>query len=179
MGYAVTVIGARAATSDADACSPIGGVARAAAGVVRFAVVATQGQWDEEATAAALALDRRPLTWSSWPAASALARCALLAEQAGEAALTREEPGGVGSGRDVAGRDRGQHPGGDCRRKGRRGGARRRARGQSTGASADVKASASVRPKRRRQRQRQRSVSDRRGDEGASLALAGGGRVKR
>ncbi len=101
MGYAVTVIDAGAEAADfpdADAVlsDPVA-VPRAAPGVVRHAVVATQGQWDEQATAAALALDPPPAYLGVMASGKRFGEMrALLAEQAGEAALARiKNPAGL------------------------------------------------------------------------------------
>ena len=101
MGYAVTVIDASAEAADfpeADAVlTDAGAVARAAPGAVRYAVVATQGQWDEQATAAALALDPPPAYLGVMASGKRFGEMrALLAEQAGEAALERiKNPAGL------------------------------------------------------------------------------------
>ena len=103
MGYAVLVIDPTADAADfpdADAVlkDPAEASARAgAAAIPRFAVVATQGQWDEDATTAALAL--RP------PAAYVVVMASgkrfgemrtLLGEAVGEAALARvNNPAGL------------------------------------------------------------------------------------
>jgi xanthine dehydrogenase accessory factor len=101
MGYSVTVIDAGAEIADfpdADAVlTHPAAVPRAAAGAVRHAVVATQGQWDEQATAAALALDPPPAYLGVMASGKRFGEMrAFLAEQAGEAALARiKNPAGL------------------------------------------------------------------------------------
>jgi xanthine dehydrogenase accessory factor len=103
MGYAVTVIDAGAEAADfpeADAVlTDPAAVARAvfATAAPRYAVVATQGQWDEEAIAAALALDPPPAYLGVMASGKRFGEMrALLAERAGEAALQRiKNPAGL------------------------------------------------------------------------------------
>jgi xanthine dehydrogenase accessory factor len=103
MGYAVTVIDGAAEVADfpeADAVlTDPAAVARAAfaSAAPRFAVVATQGQWDEEATAAALALDPPPAYLGVMASGKRFGEMrALLAQQAGQAAIDRiKNPAGL------------------------------------------------------------------------------------
>jgi xanthine dehydrogenase accessory factor len=101
MGYAVTIVDASAEAADFPEADVVltdaGAVAPAAPGVVRYAVVATQGQWDEQATAAALALDPPPAYLGVMASGKRFGEMrALLAEQAGEAALERvKNPAGL------------------------------------------------------------------------------------
>ena len=103
MGYAVTVIDAAAAAADfpeADAVlTDPAAVARAslASAAPRYAVVATQGQWDEEATSAALALDPPPAYLGVMASGKRFGEMrALLAQQAGQAAIDRiKNPAGL------------------------------------------------------------------------------------
>jgi xanthine dehydrogenase accessory factor len=101
MGYAVTVIDASAEVADFPEADVVltdaGAVARAAPEVVRYAVVATQGQWDEQATAAALALDPPPAYLGVMASGKRFGEMrALLAEQADQAALDRvKNPAGL------------------------------------------------------------------------------------
>ena len=102
MGYAVAVIDAGAEAADfpeADAVLTDPGAVRAAfaSAAPRYAVVATQGQWDEEATAAALALDPPPAYLGVMASGKRFGEMrALLAEQVGEAALGRiKNPAGL------------------------------------------------------------------------------------
>ncbi|HET6148203.1 MAG TPA: XdhC family protein [Polyangia bacterium] len=103
MGYAVTVIDAAAEAADfpeADAVlSDPAALARAAfaSAAPRYAVVATQGQWDEEATAAALALDPPPAYLGVMASGKRFGEMrALLAERAGQGAIDRiKNPAGL------------------------------------------------------------------------------------
>jgi xanthine dehydrogenase accessory factor len=101
MGYAVTVIDASAEVADFPEADVVltdaGAVARAAPGIVRYAVVATQGQWDEQATAAALALDPPPAYLGVMASGKRFGEMrTLLAKQANEAALDRvKNPAGL------------------------------------------------------------------------------------
>ena len=104
MGYAVVVIDPAAERDDfpdADAVLTDPAAANANGGapsIPRFAVVATQGQWDEEATAAALALDPPPAYLGVMASAKRFGEMrALLAGGAGgDAALARiKNPAGL------------------------------------------------------------------------------------
>jgi xanthine dehydrogenase accessory factor len=101
MGYAVAVIDATAEAADfpeADAVlTDAAAVAQLAPGATRYAVVATQGQWDEEATAAALALDPPPAYLGVMASGKRFGEMrALLVDGVGEAALARiKNPAGL------------------------------------------------------------------------------------
>ena len=103
MGYAITVIDPAAEAADfpeADAViTDAGAIATVPArpSVRRYAVVATQGQWDEEATAAALALDPPPAYLGVMASGKRFGEMrGLLAGQASEAALARiKNPAGL------------------------------------------------------------------------------------
>jgi xanthine dehydrogenase accessory factor len=106
MGYAITVIDPGAEAADFPEAEVIPNVAGSAAttalrggpsSVRRYAVVATQGQWDEEATAAALALDPPPAYLGVMASGKRFAEMrGLLAGQASDAAIARiKNPAGL------------------------------------------------------------------------------------
>ncbi len=103
MGYVVLVIDPSAEAADfpdADAVlkDPAAAGARAGATAIpRFAVVATQGQWDEDATTAVLALEPPPAYVGVMASAKRFGEMrALLGDAAGEGAFTRvKNPAGL------------------------------------------------------------------------------------
>src|SRR4051812_7299203 len=103
MGYAVLVIDPNAEAADfpdADTVlkDPAEASARAgAAAIPRFAVVATQGQWDEEATTAALALEPPPAYLGVMASGKRFGEMrALLGESLGAGAFARvKNPAGL------------------------------------------------------------------------------------
>jgi len=101
MGYVVAVIDATAEAADFPEADAVlrdpAAAAQLASGAARYAVVATQGQWDEEATAAALALDPPPAYLGVMASGRRFGEMrALLAEGVGAAALARiKNPAGL------------------------------------------------------------------------------------